>query len=354
MKTVKKRRPPSEAGKKPEKAALARLLKIHDWLNDAWRNRRRVNCRILAETFEVSGKTIQRDVSYLRNRLDLPIEYDYAEKSFGYTREVPHFPLGHDLSHEERVALVVAWKSLEVFAGVGFGDELRSAFDKITGGMLAEGSGLQHESLDRYISVRTPGAGIVRDRRVFDSVRRALLNHVELLVEYQAKGRPAHTPRRLHPYHLACIENRWVLVALDADKREVRTYLLARMRHARTPGIKFERPAEFDPVKHLGTSFGAWTGRGEKIVELVISPAGAHHVLERQWHSTQQVTALAGGAVKVTFALSDLNDVTRWILGFGSDCEVLQPLELRAAIATEGKKMATRITNNTVSQKSEN
>ena len=49
---------------------------------------------------------------------------------------------------------------------------------------------------------------------------------------------------------------------------------------------------------------------------------------------------LTGGAVEVHFALSDLNDLTRWVLGFGSDCEVLEPKELRAAIAEEGRKMA--------------
>jgi predicted DNA-binding transcriptional regulator YafY len=64
--------------------------------------------------------------------------------------------------------------------------------------------------------------------------------------------------------------------------------------------------------------------------------------LERNWHPTQRETNLPGGAVEVTFALSDLNDVTRWILGFGSDVEVIEPAELRATIAAEGTKMAQR------------
>ena len=99
---------------------------------------------------------------------------------------------------------------------------------------------------------------------------------------------------------------------------------------------------DFDPVAHLGTSFGVLTGSGTIIVKLRISTAGAHHVLERNWHPTQRETNLPGGAVEVTFALSDLNDVTRWILGFGSDVEVIEPAELRATIAAEGTKMAQR------------
>jgi len=328
----------STARKNIGKPQVPRLLKIHDYLNRSYRNGDRVNCRILGEICGMSPKTIQRDVNYMRDTLDLPIEYDYTDKSFVYTHEVLNFPLGHNLSYEERVALVVASKTLNVFFGMGFGEELTSAFQKITGGLLIDGEDLQSESLDVYFSVRTPGAGIVRDQKLFNAVRRALLNHQDLHVEYQAKGRPAFTERRLHPYHLACVENRWILVALDVEKNEVRTYVLARMRNPLTPGTKFKRPIGFDPVKHLGTSFGVWTGKGETIVELEISAEGSHHVTERHWHDTQHVTSLPGGAVKVTFALSDLNDVTRWILGFGGDIEVLKPAELRAVIAAEGKK----------------
>jgi predicted DNA-binding transcriptional regulator YafY len=332
---------PIRTDKKPTKVALARLLKIHDQLNEAARGRRRVNCSTLAADLNTTAKTIQRDISYLRDQLKLPIEYDFGERAFSYPDADTPFPLGHNLSQDERVALVVARQSLDVFEGVNFGAELRSAFDKITGGLLGESGDFMEQSLDRFISVRTPGASRV-DAKVFRAVRVALLDGRELRLEYQAKGRPAFTPRRLHPLHLACIANRWVLVAVDADKSETRTYILARCRNPTVTQKKFQRPTNFDPVAHLGTSFGVLTGSGTIIVKLRISTAGAHHVLERNWHPTQRETNLPGGAVEVTFALSDLNDVTRWILGFGSDVEVIEPAELRATIAAEGTKMAQR------------
>jgi len=36
--------------------------------------------------------------------------------------------------------------------------------------------------------------------------------------------------------------------------------------------------------------------------------------------------------------VSDLGDITRWVLAFGSDCKVLAPKELREAIAAEAHK----------------
>jgi predicted DNA-binding transcriptional regulator YafY len=307
----------------------------------AARSHRRVNCTTLAEALNTTAKTIQRDISYLRDHLKLPIEYDYGERSFSYRDADTPFPLGHNLSQDERIALVVARQSLDVFEGVNFGAELRSAFDKITGGLLGESGDSMEQSLDRFISVRTPGASRV-DAIVFRAVRLALLGQLELRLEYQAKGRPAFTPRRLHPLHLACVANRWVLVARDCDKNALRTYILARCRKPLVTQTTFKRPADFDPATHLGTSFGVLTGHGTIIVKLRLSAEGAHHIIERRWHDTQRETNLPGGAVEVTFALSDLNDITRWILGFGSDVEVIEPAELRATIAAEGTKMAQR------------
>jgi proteasome accessory factor B len=335
---VKSKKP---TDKKPTKVALARLLKIHDQLNEAARGPRRVNCSTLAADLDTTAKTIQRDISYLRDQLKLPIEYDFADRSYSYRDADTPFPLGHNLSPDERIALVVARQSLDVFEGVNFGAELRSAFDKITGGLLGESGDFMEQSLDRFISVRTPGASRV-DAKVFRAVRLAVLGQRELRLDYQAKGRPAFTPRRLHPLHLACIANRWMLVAHDADKGEPRTYILARCRNPVVTQRPFKRPTDFDPASHLGTSFGVLTGSGTIIVRLWISAEGAHHVLERNWHTTQRETNLPGGAVEVTFALSDLNDITRWILGFGSDVEVIEPAELRAIIAAEGTKMAQR------------
>jgi predicted DNA-binding transcriptional regulator YafY len=335
--------------KKPGKYILERLLRLHDLLNAAYHGklpvrgdeRMRSNCNGLSKELGVTPKTVSRDIAYLRDELKLEIDYDPGERGFAYVQEYPRFPLGHDLTFDERVALAVARQSLGNYLGVDLGSEVKSAFDKITGGELGAESALLHESLDRFISVRTPGAGRIEDPRVFRAVRHALLDQYELQIEYQAKGRPAFTPRRLHPYHLACIENRWVLVALDAEKQVIRTYVLARFRHPLVTKVTFPRPADFDPEKHLGTSFGSWTGTGTTVVKLRLSAEAAHHVIERQWHATQQVTRLPGGVVEVEFALSDLNDVTRWALGFGSDCEVLEPAVLRKRIAEEGQRMAS-------------
>ena len=51
---------------------LERMLRIHDEL----RFGALVNCTTLVRTLEVSCKMIVRDIAFMRDRLDWPIEFD--------------------------------------------------------------------------------------------------------------------------------------------------------------------------------------------------------------------------------------------------------------------------------------
>lgn len=337
--------PPRSAAPRPDvaskkKSALWRMLRIHEQLNEARKSARRVNCSTLAQALEVSPKTVQRDLNFMRGPLALPVDYDNSNKSYQYEAHGDvSFPIGHNLTPDERIALAVARQSLEVFEGVDFGRQLRAAHDKLTGGLFGEEVHAIEGDLAAYLSVRTPGAGRV-DPDVFAKVKSALVRHKVLRVEYRGLSQSAYSPRRLHPLHLACVANRWLLIAHDVEKGAIRNFILSRFRGPVISPEGFTRPEGFDPDRYLGSSFGAWTGTGKVLVRLRIQPGGAHHVLERRWHPTQRETFLPRGVVEVCFELGDLHDIARWILGFGSDCEVVEPEPLRAFIAEQGRKMA--------------
>jgi predicted DNA-binding transcriptional regulator YafY len=64
------------------------MLRLHECLMA----NRYPNCRKIAEEFEVSAKTVQRDVNFMRDQMGLPIEYEKARFGFRYTRAVTGFP----------------------------------------------------------------------------------------------------------------------------------------------------------------------------------------------------------------------------------------------------------------------
>src|SRR4249920_1352969 len=77
------------AGSRSTRPPLVRMLRIHDMLSGG----RYPNCSGLAREFEVSAKTVQRDVDFMRDQLVLPIEYDRRRHGFAYSRPVGQFPL---------------------------------------------------------------------------------------------------------------------------------------------------------------------------------------------------------------------------------------------------------------------
>ena len=63
----------------------------------------------------------------------------------------------------------------------------------------------------------------------------------------------------------------------------------------------------------------------------------ARVVAERRWHPSQEVIPVKpdGSEIDLVLRLSALEDITRWILGYGSFAKVLEPQELRERVASE-------------------
>jgi predicted DNA-binding transcriptional regulator YafY len=119
------------------------MARVHEIFR-AIKTQRRPNCSSLAKTLEVSAKTIQRDVEYMRYQLNLPIEYDKERHGFYFTEEVTHFPAVH-MSESELVALLVARKAVEQYANTPFRKPLTEAFQKLTAGLDGQISFNWHE-----------------------------------------------------------------------------------------------------------------------------------------------------------------------------------------------------------------
>lgn len=85
-----------------------RVLEIHKTVRAA----RYPNCSTLAKEIEVTPKTIQRDINFMRDQLGLPLEYHSTKHGYYYTQEVHEFPL-LQLSRNNLVALFLARHTLE-------------------------------------------------------------------------------------------------------------------------------------------------------------------------------------------------------------------------------------------------
>ncbi len=130
------------------------------------------NCRKLAGELEVSEKTIQRDIEFMRYQLGLPIEYDQLHFGFVYTEPVTSFP-SIQVSEGEIVALFIAQKALQQYHDTPFEAPLKAAFQKIGHG-LKDKVTFTWTDLDAAISFRSAGHSQA-DLEVFEVLSHAVL-----------------------------------------------------------------------------------------------------------------------------------------------------------------------------------
>lgn len=57
------------------------VLERYYWLDNQVRKKRFPNANTLAEQFEISAKTAQRSIDFMRDRICAPLEYDQHQRS---------------------------------------------------------------------------------------------------------------------------------------------------------------------------------------------------------------------------------------------------------------------------------
>ena len=187
------------------------MMRMHERLKAG----RYPNCRKLADELEVSSKTVQRDIDFMRYRLGLPIEYDQLHFGFYYTEPVASFP-NVEISEGELVALYVGQKALAQYKGTSFEAPLSTAFRKITDG-LRDTISMTWSDLDSAISFRNTGRSTA-DVHLFEQLSHAVFKQLEVRFDYKKPDAARYEQRYVQPYHLGCVENLWYLFAFDFDR----------------------------------------------------------------------------------------------------------------------------------------
>lgn len=312
------------AGRKAHRAPLQRMLHIHSALQRG----EAVNCSSLGRELEVARKTLVRDLTYMRDSLGLPLEFDPAANRYRYTEPVESFPTVN-ISEGEVFALLVAQKALEQYRGTPFHRQLAVSFEKLSAG-LKETIAFSPTEEMQSVSFKNVGVG-KSDATVFSALSRSVVRELEVKFDYRKPGGTARERRHARPYHLSHRQNLWYLVAFDIERGAMRTFAVPRISAVEVTTTKFARPADFSPEAFFAKALGVVGGDGASYRVVVrFTAASADRVREREWHESQKLRVLPKGAgVELTLRLGALEEAERWILEWGAEAEVLEPPELR-------------------------
>jgi len=317
------------------RSRLYRVLVIHNQVKSG----KYPNTPKLASSLEVSTRTIQRDLEFLRDMLCAPMEYSRLKNGYYYTSpfEMPHL----NLTEGEQVALFLGQKLLLQCAGTPLEEPIRNAFTKICL-CFPQGVSVDMDSLGQIISFNVqPLRGDEQNlASTYHLLAQAIEDKRSLNIHYYTVSRNELTIRKVDPYHLRYFQGAWYLIAYCHFRQEVRIFALDRIRQLETLEEIFQVKTDFSLEEYLGNSLGI--ERGEKVeeVKILFDPEQARWIRERKWHKSQEIEYQPDGSLILGLKVSSLGEIKRWVLSFGAHAKVLFPASLQEEIMQEIKNMA--------------
>lgn len=301
---------------------ILRIMRIHQSI----REKRYPNVPSLAKLLEVSRRTVQRDVEFLRDQLSAPLAFNPLEGGYEYTEEGFSFP-DVQMTEGEVLALMVADRALSAYRGTEFEDLLRQLLDKAVLA-LGEKRTVSPQAIAMAYSFGHTAPPARINPAIFAQIEQSVRERQTLEIVYHTQSRDKTGRRRIDPYHLANVDGDWFLLAYCHKHQEVRVFKPARIRSAKATGQRFV-PRSFDPAEFLQTKLG--TMSGDRIFEAVLrfDPTLAGHILERDWGAGYKVQTLMSGGVEIAFRSESADAVIRWCLSWGPGAEVVAPLWVR-------------------------
>ena len=277
--------------------------------------------RRLSERLEASERTIRRDLDAL-SAAGIPV-YTVQGRGGG-VRLLPGFVLDRSLlSGQEQDTILYGLQTLHA-TGMDATDDLLRELSRL----------FRRETAKRWIDADfSPWNGGI-DRALFDLLREAILHHIPICFDYySAEGET--TSRTIEPIQLSFKGMAWYIQGWCRLREDFRTFKLNRMDAVTLCEGEHFTPRELPPLPDqivLGTNMTS--------VVVRFAPEIAYRVYD-EFDRARIVPQPDGSLIVHTDWPLGLWGVS-YLLSYGSTAEVIQPEELRRALAQEAKKIAAQ------------
>jgi proteasome accessory factor B len=284
------------------------------------RSARYPNVPGLATLLDVSMRTVQRDLEYLRDVMEAPLEWSVPENGYRYSEPGYVLPV-RKVGEGDLLALLLSDRAITEYRGTPFETELRRILQKL-GSALPQEIPISSEALAGACTQPSSGR---RDGGLLPALDQAIRESATLEVLYHTQSRDVTQWRKLNPYHLALVDGEWYLFAHCHLNREVRVFLPSHIRGCRRTGDSFTPPRAFDTVHFLKAHSQLLPGKSPIAVKIRIDQAHAPDLGEKDSSAALKVQYLTNGGVDLTVSAEDVDAVIRWTLNWGSGAEILSP-----------------------------
>lgn len=310
------------------------------WIDAEIRRGAYPSARQIADHFEISQKTAQRDIDFMRDRFGAPLEYSAEQRGWFYSEPFVRLP-ALILTEGDIVAILMAERLAREFAGSPLGEPIELALAKVAGA-LTDTVSVDITALAAAWSINSLPTMAV-DSKQFHELTRAINEQRAVSMTYFTAASGKVSTRRIEPIHLRNHQGDWYLIAFDHSHDEYRIFLVGRIRALDVIDEPCEIRPDFDLAKFLEGSFQMFVGTEPIDVVLEFDEYQARWIRERRLpHESARIDELGDGRLQLSMCVLSLDAVQRYVLQYGSHVTVIAPDRLRDRIRTEAESIAAK------------
>ena len=173
--------------------------------------------------------------------------------------------------------------------------------------------------------------------RVLETLTRAWSERRQVRLIYHNPQTGETTERTVDPYFIepSPVGYACYVIGYDHLRRDIREFKVERIERATLLETVYETRDGFDPYEFLAHSWGIMGGDEVVDVALRFSARVAYRVRESDWPGVVDVTDEPDGGCRMRLRVKHTLEMKPWIRGWGPECEVLAPEDLRREIAAD-------------------
>lgn len=307
---------------------------------------RKISKRELFKTLEQLGfptseRTVERDLQTLSARFPLVVDDSSRPYGWSWARDA-NIELVPRLSPSQAVALLLSQVHLRQLLPRYLLQELASVFAAAEREVASSGWKDWHERtaiLPTSMPLLAPKLSI----DVLEHVHSALALRRCLSGRYRSRGAASSRELTIHPLGLIVRGSIQYLVCTLRDYQDVRQLALHRLSHTQLLESPRKQPSGFDFAKYVASSASKVWAQGKIKLVARFSDGAGEHLRETPVSTDQELIDVEGtGELELRATVESDETLRWWLLGFGSQVEVLKPRALRAHLKQELRAAAER------------
>jgi predicted DNA-binding transcriptional regulator YafY len=297
-----------------------RLLYILNML----RSRRNLNAASLAAECGVTERSIYRDIISL-SEANVPIYYDN-----GYKLATDNFLPPLNFTFEEYSCLRLAIDSCPLAGTAKYKQTLKRIKAKVEAGLSPQVRDRRRTSVDTTHIDIAAAQDLKRGEKFYALIEEAITENRCLKVSYESID-SGLSERVVEPYFIIFRRRAFYFVGYCRLRGDFRTFRIDRMIDVRAVDEHFMRRPDVNPRDYFEKSWEVFSG--EPVNVAVRFTGRAARVISSGTHHPQEsIEMVHPDEVLYRVTVSGLDEIQRWILGFGSEAVVVEPEELRESI----------------------